>query len=157
MTRLLLMRLALAAILLTALAVRVIGITYDYPFLLQLDEMIAVRATVRMVAAHSLDPHVYYYGPLLVYSEALWLLPYLAMRTLLGHPGMPSVTSYDSWTATTSDPIMHVYGRLPFVAWGVAAVWLAFLVGRRVGGPWAGVLAAVLLALSPVHAYQSHF
>jgi Dolichyl-phosphate-mannose-protein mannosyltransferase len=157
MTRSLLIRLALAAILLTALAVRVIGITYDYPFLLQLDEMIAVRATVRMMAAHSLDPHVYYYGPLLVYSEVLWLLPYLAMRTLLGHPGMPSVTSYDSWTATTSDPIMHVYGRLPFVAWGVAAVWLAFLVGRRLGGPWAGVLAAVLLALSPVHAYQSHF
>jgi 4-amino-4-deoxy-L-arabinose transferase-like glycosyltransferase len=151
------MRLALAAILLTALAVRVIGITYDYPFLLQLDEMRVVRATVRMMAAHSLDPHFYNYGPLLVYIEALWLLPYLAMRTLVGHPGVPSVTSYESWTATTSDPFMHVYGRVPFVALGVAAVWLAFLVGRRLGGARAGLLAAALLALSPLHAYQSHF
>ena len=157
MNRSLLVPPALAAIVLTALAVRVIGITYDYPFLLQLDEMIAVRATVRMMAAHSLDPHFYSYGPLLIYIEALWLLPYLTVRTLLGHPGVPSVTSYDSWTATTSDPFMHAYGRLPFVSLGVAAVWLAFLVGRRLGGPWAGLLASALLALSPLHAYQSHF
>jgi 4-amino-4-deoxy-L-arabinose transferase-like glycosyltransferase len=157
MNRSLLLPAALAAIVLTALAVRVIGITYDYPFLLQLDEMIAVRATVRMMAAHSLDPHFYYYGPLLIYIEALWLLPYLTVRTLLGHPGVPSVTSYASWTATTSDPFLHVYGRVPFVTLGVAAVWLTFLVGRRLGGPWAGALASALLALSPVHAYQSHF
>ena len=109
MNRSLLVPPALAAIVLTALAVRVIGITYDYPFLLQLDEMIAVRATVRMMAAHSLDPHFYSYGPLLIYIEALWLLPYLTVRTLLGHPGVPSVTSYDSWTATTSDPSVPVF------------------------------------------------
>jgi len=149
--------LALGVVLLVALALRMIGIAYDYPFLLEVDETRVYQATVRMMAAHSLDPHFYAYGPLLVYIEALWLLPYVLVRGLLGHPGVPIVT-YDGFgMATTSDPLMHVYGRVPFVLLGVGAVWFAFLIGRRLGGPWAGLLAAALLALSPLHIAQSHY
>jgi 4-amino-4-deoxy-L-arabinose transferase-like glycosyltransferase len=148
---------ALLVILVGAAVVRLIGIAYDYPFLLEIDESIAYQSAVRMLAAHSIDPHFYYYGPLLIYLEDLWLLPYLAVQSVLGHPGVPFVTLYNSWAATTSDPLMHVYGRLPFVAIGVAAVFLAFLVARRLGGPWAGLLAAAFLALLPLHVEQSHF
>ena len=34
-------------------------------------------------------------------------------------------------------------------------VWLAFLLGRRTGGPWAGILAALLVATSPIVLFQS--
>jgi len=149
--------LALGAVLIVALVLRIIGIAYDYPFLLEVDETRVYQATVRMMAAHSLDPHFYAYGPLLVYIEALWLLPYVLARGLLGHSAVPTVTYYGSGMAATSDPLMHVYGRVPFALLGVGAVWLAFLVARRLGGPWAGLLAASLLALSPLHIAQSHY
>ncbi len=149
--------LALAVVLLVASALRLIGISYDFPYILDWDEQAEFYSTTHMLAAHSLDPHFYAHGPLLIYIETLWLLPYLAVRTLLGQPTIPAITYYDSYLATTSDPYLPVYGRLIFVAMGVGAVWLAFLVGRRLAGPWAGVLAATLLALSPLHTYESHF
>jgi len=149
--------LALGAVLIVALAMRIIGIGYDYPFLLEVDETRVYQATVRMMAAHSLDPHFYAYGPLLVYIEALWLAPYVLMRGLLGQSAVPTVTYNGFGIATTSDPLMHVYGRGPFVLLGVGAVWLAFLIGRRLGESWAGLLAAALLALSPLHIAQSHY
>jgi 4-amino-4-deoxy-L-arabinose transferase-like glycosyltransferase len=146
---------ALGCILLVALAVRFVGTIYDYPFLLQVDETVVIQKTLTMMAAHSLDPQFYYYGPLLMYLEALWLLPYIAVRALLGHAATPYVTYYVFGVATTDDPWIHVYGRLLFVLCGVGAVWLAFLLGRRLAGSWAGLLAAALLALSPLHAAQS--
>jgi 4-amino-4-deoxy-L-arabinose transferase-like glycosyltransferase len=147
----------LAGIVLVALATRLVGIAYDYPFFLDGDEAETIHATVQMMANHSLDPHFYFYGPLLIYIEALWLLPYLAVRGLLGHPGVPTVTLHGTtWATTTADPAMHVYGRLPFVGLGVATVVLAFFAARRLAGPRAGLLAAALLALSPLLANQSH-
>jgi hypothetical protein len=37
----------------------------------------------------------------------------------------------------------------------VLLVWLTFLLGRRTGGPWAGILAAILAVTSPVVLFQS--
>ena len=34
-------------------------------------------------------------------------------------------------------------------------VWLTFLLGRRTGGPWAGILAALLVMTSPIVLFQS--
>lgn len=45
--------------------------------------------------------------------------------------------------------------RLPSALLGVAAVWLTYLVGRRLGGREVGLLAAALLALSPFHIWYS--
>ncbi len=45
--------------------------------------------------------------------------------------------------------------RFPGAVTGAVSVWLAFLVGRRVHGPAAGALAAVLLALHGFHIFWS--
>src|SRR5258708_17110659 len=34
-------------------------------------------------------------------------------------------------------------------------VWLTFLLGRRTGGPWAGLLAAMFVVTSPIVLFQS--
>lgn len=34
-------------------------------------------------------------------------------------------------------------------------VWLTFLLGRRTGGPWAGILSAIFVATSPIVLFQS--
>jgi hypothetical protein len=45
--------------------------------------------------------------------------------------------------------------RLPSLVFGLATVPVTYLLGRRVAGPFAGVVAAALVALSPFHAYYS--
>jgi len=36
-----------------------------------------------------------------------------------------------------------------------ALVWITFLLGKRIGGPWTGVVAATLIATSPIVLFQS--
>lgn len=146
---------ALVAILALALALRLTGIAYDYPFLLDVDENNIYLHTLQMLSQHSIDPRFYFYGPFLHYIDALWLLPYLAVQVVRGYPGVPGVTLYASWTGTTTDPVMHVYARLPYVLLAVFSVWLAYMVGNRFGGRVTGLLAALFLALSPLDISES--
>ncbi|MGN6391308.1 MAG: glycosyltransferase family 39 protein [Gemmatimonadales bacterium] len=58
-----------------------------------------------------------------------------------------------AWTAVvgTGDPALHLFS----VAWALAAFPLIYLLGRRLGGWWAGFGACVLFTLSPVSLYYS--
>jgi len=48
-------------------------------------------------------------------------------------------------------------GRTWVALFGVATVYMAWLIGRRVAGERAGLLAAAVLAVVPMHAVHSHF
>jgi hypothetical protein len=50
-----------------------------------------------------------------------------------------------------------VLGRAVSAALGTATIPLVFLVARRLSGPIAGLLAALLLAFAPIHLRDSHF
>jgi|GEM_PF-4460223 len=58
-------------------------------------------------------------------------------------------------------PYAHAFGtdpatlRLPAALFGVGTVFCVFLLGRRVGGDWAGLAAAGLIALSGHHVFWS--
>jgi len=52
-------------------------------------------------------------------------------------------------------PLTFLTVRLPFVLWGVLAIPLAYLTGRRLGGWTTGLTTAALLALSPFHIQSS--
>lgn len=54
-------------------------------------------------------------------------------------------------------PPTPLFLRLPAFLFGVLGVWLTYALGRRAFGPMAGIVAAVLLALSPWHLYSSQF
>lgn len=74
--------------------------------------------------------------------------PVLAMSLANGHYGGPR--PHARWTILA--------GRLVSVAFGVAAIWLVFLIGRDVlGSERSGIAAAWLLALGALHVTQSHF
>lgn len=55
----------------------------------------------------------------------------------------------------------HIFGfselsvRLPSVFFGVATVWLTYLIGKELFSKKTGLLAALLLALGPLHVYYS--
>jgi len=64
-------------------------------------------------------------------------------------PGLPIAMA----VASTIGGARAVYLVVPVL--GGLAVWLTFVLGRRVAGPIAGLVAATLLAFSPIFVFQS--
>lgn len=55
------------------------------------------------------------------------------------------------------DPALHLLGRVVSVAFSLVAVWLTYVLGRRVYEKQAGVIAAVLMAFSLLDISSSHW
>ena len=129
-------RLALAAVLLAALLLRVIGIGAGLPLLLQVDEPLVIDR-VEAFLGGDLNPRWFYY---------------------------PSLTMYLSWglvrlwgVVQRFEPShMYVAGRALVALLGVLTVWAAAGLGRQLAGRRAGVLAAALVGFFPIHVQLSH-
>ena len=119
----------------------------------QPDEMHTFRALASMrPGSLDLDPRFYLYG-------GLWVYP-------VG--GLLKAASLAGWVTLRSDLPYYLdhpeaFGRFYVVAraysaaWGVAGVWVCYLLGRRLGGSSsAGLLAGLLFALLPVTVNAAH-
>lgn len=60
------------------------------------------------------------------------------------------------WHADDYDGILRV-GRVLSALFDTGTVFLIFLIGRRIGGHWIGLLGAALLAAMPLHIQLTHF
>jgi hypothetical protein len=63
-------------------------------------------------------------------------------------PGYPLVLALARWIGGRAG----MFAVVPIT--GLLAVWCTFLIGRRLAGPLAGVIAAILLLASPIFLYQ---
>ena len=129
-------RLALAAVLLAALLLRVVGIGAGLPLLLQVDEPLVVDR-VEAFLGGDLNPRWFYYPTLTMYLS--WVL--VEARGLV-QPFEPTH--------------MYVAGRALVALLGVLTVWVAWALGRRLASRRAGVLAAAFVAVFPIHVQLSH-
>ena len=59
------------------------------------------------------------------------------------------------WIWTKLFGFSEVSARLPSVIFGLLTIWLVFLIGRKLYSKTLGILAALLLALNPLHIYYS--
>lgn len=50
----------------------------------------------------------------------------------------------------------HLIARGLFFICGLVSIYLVFLIGRRLAGRWAGLSAAALMGVFPVHVFRSH-
>ena len=129
-------RLALAAVLLVALLIRVVGLGAGLPLLLQVDEPLVIDR-VEAFLGGDLNPRWFYY---------------------------PSLTMYLSWAVVKVwgvfqrfEPAhMYMAGRALAAILGTLTVWVAWAMARHLGNRRAGVLAAALVALFPIHVQLSH-
>src|SRR5262245_28832264 len=122
--------LALGLILVTAVALRVVGVGYGLPYpLLNPDEANIVPRAWRIGHFEALDPGWYDYPSLLMYVVA----PVQAFA---------SSPSYGA-------------ARVVAVVLGLAGVAAAWWVGRRAYGPGAGLIAAAAVAVATVHVAYS--
>ena len=133
------------AVLLLAVLARLPGLTWGIPDLVTKtasyhpDEGALVGRAGFMVWTGQLVPLVWLYGSLIfyVYAAAFWIFGKLGL-------------------ASGSEDYFLI-ARSITVAFGVASVWVVWLVGRRFFGARAGLTAACLLALMPGHVLQSQF
>ena len=116
-------RVALAAILAGAAALRLVGVGYGLPFpLLSPDEQSIVPRAWKMVHGGGLDPHWFDYPSLLLYLLA----------------------PFQAWEHQPS----YLAARLVVVALALGAVAAAWWLGSRAYGETAGAIAAVAVAVA---------
>lgn len=133
----------LAAILVAAAVVRLVGITWGLPLATRLcsyhpDEAPLLAAVGNMLRTGDWNPHFFNYGTLYLYLVAV-------PAAVINH-----VVS-DIW------PWLFWIGRLWSVCLGVGTVYLVYQLGRWAGGPRLGLVAGAVMAFLPMHLLHSHF
>lgn len=148
--------LALAAIVLGGLALRVATARISLPFVDHPDEPNPIDYVVQMLRSGDPNPHAFQKPSLYVYLLLAVLSAHYQRGLAAGAYG-----PIDQMLVTT-----HLYTTVPgFFLWGrmltatIAAATLAcaFLLGRRELSLGAGLVAALFLALSPFHLRHSQF
>lgn len=142
----------LMAIVLGGTAVRFVGVAAGRPFVYHPDEGVVVKAAMRMTATGDWNPHTFLYPSLLI--------DIVAGIATIGHAiaAWPLATS-QSWLfpaeALPEQFDAYLAGRVFVAVLGGATVLVTFAIGRRLGGRLAGLLAAAVVALAPVHIESS--
>lgn len=126
---------------------RIAGLTWGLPAQLATDEWIMLQAPLDMYERGSFDPAVYY-RPDHVEIKIDYVV-FLAYSALVAHAPFPVAYAADPGT-------FLLLARLVTVAFGVASIVLAALIGRRFS-PVVGVIAAGLFAFFPPLVEHAHY
>jgi 4-amino-4-deoxy-L-arabinose transferase-like glycosyltransferase len=144
--------LALGGILVCALSLRLHGIAWGLPYsYLDPDEGVIVREAFRIAGGH-VNPEFFLYPSGLFYLVAV---VYLAIAAVW-HPSFAS--SFLAQGSFVVDPGPYLLAaRLLVVFFGVVSVYLVYLLGSRGFSRPVGLLAALIVAVSPLHMTYSHY
>jgi hypothetical protein len=140
---------ALALILLIALAWRLNNISFGLPNMWDPDEPIFMLIPLDMLRHRTLNPGWFGHpGSTTIYLVACIDLVVAALGAVTGR--YPNSDAFAQ--AAFNDPAMLVIpARTAMVLIGVGTVWLTYKVGRKLGGTSVGLVAALLLAINPLH------
>jgi hypothetical protein len=145
---------ALITILGIALGLRLFGIEWGLPNSLHYrsyhtDETVMLMHSTTLypgglnIFAGSFLPHFYNYG---------------SLQLVLINIATSIVSAYHHDSSRLDDFYTdYLTGRVLTALMGTLTVWALWDFGRRVYGPLAGLLAALFLAITPLHAQHSHF
>ena len=141
--------LLIVAILLAAIVLRLQGIGFGLPALLDPDEPIFVIIALKLIVNHTLDPGWFGHpGSTTIYSLALVEIGVLVSGLVSGR--YADATAFA--TAAYHDPgILFLPGRYLMVAFGTICVGLTWLIARRLFDQRTAFVAAILLAANPLH------
>jgi 4-amino-4-deoxy-L-arabinose transferase-like glycosyltransferase len=145
---------ALLALLVLGAIVRLIGIDFGRPFAYHPDEGVIVNAAMGMVHHRDWNPHVFYYPSLLFDIEAA----VVGVIRVLG--GSPLDTNQGWLFASEALPSQFGYflaGRWVVAALGLATIPVTFAIGLRLQDVRAGLVAAAVVALAPLHVTNSRY
>lgn len=144
---------AVAAITLAGLGLRLYGIDHGLPHQYIPDESTMVGGALRMGAAKTIQPPTFIYPALLMYLFAAEFLGLLVAGWAIGL--FTSIAQFREY-AFADPTLFYLLPRLTIALLGTATIPLVYLLGRRLYGSWAGVVAAALIATSLMHVQMSH-
>lgn len=145
-------RWALLACLVVALGLRVWGVRFGLPELYYWDEPTVVNRAMRF-GTGDFNPHYFYYPALYMYVLFAASGGYFVFGKVFGiHAG-----ATDFAKQYFIDPSgVYVTARLTTALLGTAAVLATYWLGKRFFDRRTGLLAAAILAVSPLHVSHSH-
>lgn len=140
---------ALALILLFALAWRLNNIGFGLPSMWDPDEPIFMLIPINMLTDGTLNPGWFGHpGSTTIYLVALIDASVAGFGIMSGRYRDAAAFAH----AAFADPAMlFIPARIAMALIGVGTVWLTYKVGRALGGTFVGVVAALLLAINPLH------
>ena len=146
-------RVVIVAILGVALLLRLRGLDFGLPALLDPDEPIFVLIGLKLLKNHTLNPGWFGHpGTITIYTLALIEIGVYLVGSALGWFSGAQGFAH----AFYFDPgIVFLPGRVAMLLAGLAVVYLTWRLGRQVLGPRVGWLAAALVAVDPVHVRYS--
>jgi len=152
----------LALILLIALGLRLWGIQFGLPYLYHADEPNKIMVSQNMVKTGDLNPHYYLKPTFFIYLNALAYVPYYFIGNLIGifksFADIPSIIEINMGVGYAPKPSVVLLGRLLTTSFGVASVFLVYLVGYRLTNrKLVGLLAALMMAFSPANCLISRY
>jgi hypothetical protein len=141
----------LVAVLVLALALRLKGVGWGLPFsFVNADESVVVPKAFGVVRG-GLNPQFFYYPSLFFYLVGGVYLLAAPVLWAVQHVNPLAVGSF------VVDPGPYfLLARLLSVAAGTASVYLLYRLGREAFGRPAGLVAALFLAVAPLHVAYSH-
>lgn len=138
-----------AAVLVLAALLRLDGIDFGLPALNDPDEPLFIMLAVDMLQRGSFDPQWFGHpGTVTLYCLAILIAAVAGVGWLAGQ----WADQAGFVAAVYADPAIVVLpARIFIMANGVACVWLTYLLGKRLWGRQAGLLAALVLAVNSLH------
>lgn len=150
------------AIVALAAAARFWGIGFGLPYLYHPDEPGKIEIAQQMLKTGDLNPHYFRKPTLLIYANALLYVPYYLVNKANGRftapADIPAVQRTNMGVGYIGAPDAVVMGRALTAVIGVVGVFVLWLLARRItGSPAVALVAALLLAISPVNVIQGHY
>jgi 4-amino-4-deoxy-L-arabinose transferase-like glycosyltransferase len=133
------------------LYLRLLGVGFCYPMLhCHPDEHYLVQPALNMMRTGDFNPHLFVYPTLFIYI----LLAVFCLTFLYGI----SAGLWGNVGGAVGKPApFHVAGRVATAALGTASIAAVYVAGKRLVDRESGAVAAVVLALMPLHVAASHF
>lgn len=97
-----------------------------------------------------LDPGFYNYGSLYIYMVSIAVL-------LASCWGLVDIVAAGSFSAIGEFAKLYMAGRVVALLLGIATVYLVYVLGKRAYGRGIGLLAALFMAIMPLHVMHSKF
>ncbi len=148
--------LLLVLVLALALGVRLYGLGFSLPMTVHPDEPNVVDRAVATLKTGDWNPRWFIYPSGYHYLQVGVMAAHLLWGIAAGEYSSPADLP-DSSHVVTSAPQAYLWARGMTALFGLLTVFLVYRLGRRLGGPAAGLAGALLLALSPLHAEHSHY
>ena len=135
------------------LGLRLYAINHGLPYQYVPDESTMVGGALKMGASRSLQPGTFIYPALLMYLFAGEYVGLLGVGRLVGL--FASVAQFRDY-AFVDPTLFYLLPRIAIALAGTACLPAAYLLGRRLYGTVAGLVAAALIATSVMHVQMSH-